>query len=592
MSVPSGSVSPFRLEVLGPVRVTATDDGDARVSLISQPRRLALLAYLSLCRPHRLHSRDVLLALLWPESSQNDGRHALRNALHAIRKALSPDVIVSEGDALIGIDRSVLLCDANVLENEISRGAALAPNRLECELMEGFHVAGAPQFERWMDAERRRFEEVVISALWQVADSLDRNNDQRAAIAVARSARSRAPHDERSLRRIIELLDKNGDAAAAIVEYDSYASALDRDFGVAPSPAVMQLASDVRARHATGNHPARVIRKSVPTNDASTYIQYVRGTYLFLRSAHSGDVNDLQQCRVLFESALERDPTFGLAYAGLANYFAVAAARNVLRPFETTFARAIELSHRALEFDLTLAIPHVHFGVKAMYLDHDWNTAGEEFSLAVALDPSYAEARRFLGIWYDVTGRPEDALRELREAVRLEPHIAMFRNTLAAALMDRGEWLSAMSELERALELDPGYMAARERLIRCLEECGLYEKAIIERTRAPVVGEVSVIARAFETEGVPGYRHVLADEMRSQMIALETRISTDMPVNAGDLFSPPELRLAILSARLGDWEAASRWEESACVRRPGLEPWFTSRPELVRSRYSARQIPG
>ena len=585
--VTRSSPSLFHLELLGPVRVSAT--GVPRLSLISQPRRLALLAYLALARPRGLHSRDTLIALLWPESNQKDGRHALRNALHAIRKALRPEAIVAEGDDLVGVDSSLLLCDAITLETEIARGDSLSLTRLDATLMEGFHVSDAPEFEWWMDAERRRFDEVVLSASWSLCESLERRGDGEAAVTTARWACGRAPYDERSLRRLIELLDKRGESTAAVQEYERYAARLERELGVAPSPAIVRLAGNIRARHSNGQGDSSAITlKTLPTKDPSTYIQYVRGTYLFLRAAHSGNANDLEQGRAMFEAALQRDPNFALAHAGLSNYFAVAAARNLLRPFDATFTRAIEMSQRALELDPSLAIPHVHFGVKAMYLDQDWDAAGREFSLAVTNDPSYAEARRFYGIWLDVVGRGGEALTELREAVRLEPQIPMVRNTLAAALMDRGEWASALSELKYALETDPGYMAARERFVRCAEEMGLYDAAFVERTRAPAIGDVNAMRAAFDKDGVDGYRRVAREELLAQLAALEARFGDGPSGNAGDLFNPPELRLAVICARLGEWDAAARWEESACGRRPGLRPWFRSRPELnVRSTVSS-----
>ena len=61
-------------------------------------------------------------------------------------------------------------------------------------------------------------------------------------------------------------------------------------------------------------------------------------------------------------------------------------------------------------------LDHGHFGVQAMYLEGDWERAGREFTQAVALDPTYAEAHRFLGIWHDAMGRPAEALVALREA--------------------------------------------------------------------------------------------------------------------------------------------------------------------------------
>src|SRR5205809_5579888 len=73
-------------------------------SLLTRPRRLALLAYLAAATPRGLHRRDSLLALFWPELDQEHARAALRQALHVVRDALGADVIVTRGDEDVGSD--------------------------------------------------------------------------------------------------------------------------------------------------------------------------------------------------------------------------------------------------------------------------------------------------------------------------------------------------------------------------------------------------------------------------------------------------------------------------------------------------------
>src|SRR5204862_4948872 len=73
-------------------------------SLLTRPRRLALLAYLAAATPRGLHRRDTLLALFWPELDQEHARAALRQALHVVRDALGGDAVASRGDEEIGLD--------------------------------------------------------------------------------------------------------------------------------------------------------------------------------------------------------------------------------------------------------------------------------------------------------------------------------------------------------------------------------------------------------------------------------------------------------------------------------------------------------
>ena len=307
----------------------------------------------------------------------------------------------------------------------------------------------------------------------------------------------------------------------------------------------------------------------------------VRARYLSVpRAAHPGGrVEDLHSCRDFFERALTRDARFAPAVAGLSNYYAVCAARGLLRPFAEHFGRAIALSREALALDASLAIPHVHFGVQAMYLDTDWELAEREFKCAVALDPLYAEARRFLGILLCATGRDVEGIRELGRAAVIEPDMPMFHNSLADTLLAHGRIDEAMASLGAALRLDPDYRAARDRLIRCHERTGRLAEAVAERRR---MGGATAhrFAEAFERSGAAGYRAARAAELTASIEALTARLGSSNGENPADFFSPLPLQLALANAELGNWDEALRWEQHAASIRPALRQWFAGRPEL------------
>ncbi|MFI5256738.1 MAG: BTAD domain-containing putative transcriptional regulator [Gemmatimonadales bacterium] len=227
--------SVVQLQLLGPVRVSRPD-GPVTGPLVTQPRRLAILAYLILARPRGLHSRDTLIALLWPEASQAQGRHALRNALHAIRRALGDDLIQTAGDDFVGVDFERLSCDALAFEDDVAAerfGAALA--RHEDELLHGFHVSDAPGFERWLDGQRERLRELAVVAAWAHADALRRRGDSTNSLIAARRAHSFAPEDEVSFRRLLGVIAGTGDRAAVLRAYREFADRLHEEYGVAPA---------------------------------------------------------------------------------------------------------------------------------------------------------------------------------------------------------------------------------------------------------------------------------------------------------------------------------------------------------------------
>jgi DNA-binding SARP family transcriptional activator/TolB-like protein len=241
-------VTPITLKVLGPVSVSRTD-AEGTKPLLTQPRRLAILAYLALAKPRGLHSRDTLVALLWPESDQAAGRHALRNTLHAIRQALGEDVIVTAGDGLVGVDTKQISCDALELEDDLSAGRVEnAVARYHGELLQGFHVSDAPEFERWLDSERSRFVQMVLTAAWSSAELLRERGDSKRALVAARRAMAIAPDDELSLRRVLEFLDGAGDRAAAIRAYEEFATRLKADYEAEPSAETQAVVRSLRAK--------------------------------------------------------------------------------------------------------------------------------------------------------------------------------------------------------------------------------------------------------------------------------------------------------------------------------------------------------
>lgn len=548
----------LQLRVLGATPIVSA--GSTSAPLLTQPRRLGLLAYLALARPRGMHARDSLIALLWPDHDEAKARHALRSALHAIRSALGDDAIVTAGDGLVGLNDARIECDAVLLEDDLAAGRieqVLAA--YHGPLLAGFHVSRAPEFERWLDAERRRIIERVVAAALSRVDECQQRGDLANALHTAQRAFEIDPDHEPCLRQLIALLDETGNRAGALRLYEEYAARLKLEYGAEPDTATTQL---------------------VHRNRAEAYVDYVRGTYLFLRAAHGGHAEDMHRSRALFEQAIARDPEFALAYTGLANYFAAGAARNLLRPFHEYFGRAIELCEFALARDSTLAIPHVHFGVQAMYLDSDWPRAGLEFARAAALDPGYAEGRRFLGVYLGLMGRHDEAVAELKEAARLEPQIAMFRNSLADAYMVAGRYEEALRELRFALELDPMYGAAHERLLRCHERLGRLGDAVTARLRNPRDATAPAFDRAFREEGDEGYRRERRCEVLAQLMVWEAQVTVGPPGNAADYFVPPELRIALAYAELKDWKAAAYWQDRACTAKPGRRPWFDSRPEL------------
>ena len=166
----------IRLRLLGPVELTR-DDGSAVQSVLAQPKRVAILAYLALANPGGFVRRDTLLALFWPDSDDAHARRSLNQAIYFLRRSLGDEVIVSRGDEELAVDPARLSLDVLALRAAAERGdAELEPGLVKGELMEGFHAEASVEFEHWLDARRSE------ARAW--ADILQRAGTPRTAAVI------------------------------------------------------------------------------------------------------------------------------------------------------------------------------------------------------------------------------------------------------------------------------------------------------------------------------------------------------------------------------------------------------------------------
>ncbi len=203
--------------------------------VLAQPKRLALLVYLSLASPRDYHRRDKLVALFWPELDDAHARNALSKAVHFLRRGVGDDAIEVRGDEL-RVARDKVGCDAVLFDElvELDRLAdALALYR--GDLLEGFFLEEALGFERWLDDERDRIKRRAALSAQRLA--LTETNAGRLAEAAEwiRRELDLHPDDEGALRRFVLALHHSGDRAGALREFDRAVRRLADDYGVEPS---------------------------------------------------------------------------------------------------------------------------------------------------------------------------------------------------------------------------------------------------------------------------------------------------------------------------------------------------------------------
>jgi DNA-binding SARP family transcriptional activator/tetratricopeptide (TPR) repeat protein len=231
------------------------DPGGEALSVLAQPKRFAVLAWLALAHPRGIHRRDTLLALFWPELDATHARAALRKTVYHLRQALGADAVINRGDEELGLGPG-FWCDAVEFQEAIAAGrgeAALALYR--GDLLPGFHLSDVPDFEQWLEEERDRLRRLAVAAAWTLAGEKEAHGHPD-ALAWGTRAMALAPDDESGLRRLLTLLDRHGDRDEAVRVYDEYHRRLAHAYEVEPSPETQALIETIRARPPAAMDPA------------------------------------------------------------------------------------------------------------------------------------------------------------------------------------------------------------------------------------------------------------------------------------------------------------------------------------------------
>jgi serine/threonine-protein kinase len=251
----------IELRILGASVLRGRDDQSVG-SVLHQPKRLALLAYLALNASETLLRRDRLLALFWPTSPESRARSSLSEALSRLRSSLGPDIVVTRGNDEVGLRPGAVWCDAVELRiaadhHDWQRVAELYGG----PLLDGLILDGLHDLERWLDGTRDHLARVALDAAGRLADEAAGRHDPD-ALALAERAMEIDPLDGDAVRRVMTLLARGGHRAAALSVFDRFAEQIRAQRGVEPAGSVLELGEMIRA--GTAIHPAPPVRAPSP----------------------------------------------------------------------------------------------------------------------------------------------------------------------------------------------------------------------------------------------------------------------------------------------------------------------------------------
>jgi len=190
------------------------------------------------------------------------------------------------------------------------------------------------------------------------------------------------------------------------------------------------------------------------------------------------DTKGAHQTIELFEKVIAKDPTFSLAYAGLAVAHAVNSMNYAGIPNREAYPRMRSAAEKAIQLDPLLAEAHSSMGL-VHCRDRDWNGAERAFRHAIELDPSLTRSYVDLAFWVLYpAGRLDEALREIDRAARIDPLSLDVRRSRAFILMGAGRFDEAIENCRRILSADPAFPFTPGILGRALVHKGKVEEAI------------------------------------------------------------------------------------------------------------------
>jgi serine/threonine-protein kinase len=215
------------------------------------------------------------------------------------------------------------------------------------------------------------------------------------------------------------------------------------------------------------------------TENLEAYSLYLQGRSLWNKRGTADLIKSIEY----FEKAIEIDPNYALAYAGLGDAYYI-LGNNGFWPPEKSYPQAKEAALKALEIDGQLAEAQATLASCINEYDWDFVAAEKEYKLAIELNPSYATAHQYYGYYLADLGQHEEALREIKIARNLDPLSPRISANVGLFLYFARRYGQAVEELNRALEVDPNHYATYLFFGWTYEAMGKYEDALRSYHRA------------------------------------------------------------------------------------------------------------
>jgi len=287
------------------------------------------------------------------------------------------------------------------------------------------------------------------------------------------------------------------------------------------------------------------------TDNADAYQLYLKGLYHWNKRSPEALPTSVEY----FKRAIDADPAYALAYAGLADAYSLMSFMNMVPPREA-MPRSKAAAAQALTIDGNLAQAHISLAYASFTYDFDWPAATRHFDQAIALDREAVMNHFFYPFYLSVAGRSEEAVSVARRALDRDPVSASASHTLAAQLALSRHADEAIEQCRRTIELDPNYAAAYAVLGGVFAAKGMYKEALPPTQQAATLTRGAALALA--NVGYVRARLGQREEAR--------RVLQQLAAASKERYTPG-LAFAIVHVGLGENDQALNWLEKAYEER-------------------------
>ena len=307
----------------------------------------------------------------------------------------------------------------------------------------------------------------------------------------------------------------------------------------------------------------QAVLKNVKQVNPDAYEDYLKGRYFWNKRTADGFKKAIDH----FNKAIDQDPTYAPAYAGLADSYALSGdwEYGVLPPSEA-YPKAKAAATKALDLDKNLGEAHISLAFSLGAYDWDWDSAGREYRRGIELNPGYATGHHWYAWHLTTLGRNSEAIAEMKKAESLDPLSLIISDDLAEELLVAHRYDEAMQQSRKTIDMDSSFAVGHYELGQIFVQKHTYDQAIAELSRAVELSGgsttyVSNLAFAYAVSGRTTEALKILDDLKKRS-------------TSGGYSNAPEIALVYVG--LNDKIQAMVWLEKAYQER--FNPSILLRP--------------